>query len=187
MFVCVILLFFNIMFVRFTHVAACGYRTFSLPHRARWLYHNVCIHSTIEGHCSCWFGPDPSWAHILVCTNVLIFGRHILHVELLDHWVCVSPIFISKAKPFSPIFNSIGSVWESCGFLSNPKLVIVCFLNFHQIGGWVRIFPCSFNLHFFSEVEQLCIYFLIIWISSFSKFQVVFFFYWIIHLFLTEL
>lgn len=31
------------------------------------------------------------------------------------------------------------------------------------------IFPCSFNLHFSNEAEQLFIYFLVIWISSLRK------------------
>lgn len=56
-------------------------------------------------------GHDCSWACILVhlCKT---FGRYMSDMEFLNHWVCVSSIVISKAKPFPPICTCISSTLE---------------------------------------------------------------------------
>lgn len=148
--------------MRFTHVVACGCGTFSLLYRSPfvWLYHNQCSYSLIDGHFELFpdFGHDHSWSYILVrlCINI---WKVYTTCGMLDHWVYVSSVSMSKAKPFSPT-DTLSLVYESsCDFHPLQHLALSNFLIFvYPVGEWcyflaVLIFISLMKLNNFSYIS----------------------------------
>lgn len=93
--------FLKITFVRFTWFIVCSCRSLILiaVQKSRvWLYHNLFIHVTTDGHCSSFkFWP----MNILVwvfCWIYICLAVDCLRVELLDHGACIYSALVDTAN-----------------------------------------------------------------------------------------
>lgn len=112
-----------------------------------------CTDCVLKGCFSCFFAPDPVWAH---CTKIMDFTFHVMEISLIKHKyglsqkvaiMASSPLRGDGTKPLN-IYGDTEIQIAVCDFLSSSRAIISCFQSrSSEVLSFIHRYSSSVTFH----------------------------------------